>query len=311
MTIDRTPKPCPHKKPHQHGERATFKVCGCRCYPCSNANTRYQQAHDRAKLYGRPTTTWVDAAPVREHVRALSAAGMGRRTIARAAGVPESNIVRLLYGRGATPPTRRCNPGFARKILAIEIPTFGGLADHAVVDSTGASRRLQALVALGYPQAELARRLGVLPSNFTPLVYGRRDILARVHRDVVALYDELSMTPGPAGLSRSRALSHAVKNGWLPPIAWDDDMIDDPEAGPATGGTEDAVDEHAVTLVLDGQPMTLTGRDLEAAALLLIDKGLDYAAIADRCRSDETTVRRVLNTARKRMERSAALDGAA
>ena len=61
-----------------------------------------------------------------------------------------------------------------------------------------------------------------------------------------------------------------------------------------------AVVEMAVT----GQPMTLTGAELEAAAVLLSGRGLSYEQIALRCRSSVAVVRRVLGAARKRAARA-------
>lgn len=324
MTVDRTPKPCPHKKPHTHGERATFKICGCRCTPCSKANTAYTKKWERARLYGRPTTTWVDAAPVRAHVEQLQAAGLGWRTISTRAGVSPSVVNALLFGRkrehGRDAPAKRINPAAAEKLLAVPIPTALDLADAAVVDGTGTMRRLQALACLGWSIKRLAARTTVDHQALRGALHGGQ-VLARTARAVVDLYEQLwdsPPVPDPGNWRDSGGINRTVNAaraaGWAPPIAWDDETIDDPDAMPITDAVDQAddsvVDEHAVELVLDGQPMTLTGADLEAAALQLVDRGLDYAAIAGRCRSDEATVRRVLNTARQRLARAARKDAA-
>jgi hypothetical protein len=102
------------------------------------------------------------------------------------------------------------------------------------VDSTGTARRLQALVALGYPQTYLWDRLtgdAKRQNCHHLLMQARPTVNARTARKVAELYDELSMTPGPSDRSRRKA----VYRGWAPPLAWDEDEIDNPEAHPDTG----------------------------------------------------------------------------
>ena len=99
-------------------------------------------------------------------------------------------------------------------------------------DAIGTARRLQALAALGWPPSELARRTGVSRSTFEHIVKGH---IQRTSAGVVAavsdLYEELSMTPGPSDHWRRMA----ADKGWTPPLAWDDDTIDDPDAKPDRG----------------------------------------------------------------------------
>lgn len=93
------------------------------------------------------------------------------------------------------------------------------------VSSVGISRRLQALMALGWPQAELGRRLGLPQSWLSRLTTGHRpSVNPATAERVIALYEQLSMTPGPSPSARR----HATGKGWAPPLAWDDDTIDDP-----------------------------------------------------------------------------------
>lgn len=96
------------------------------------------------------------------------------------------------------------------------------------VDVTGTSRRLKALAALGWSREDLAAQLGCSPQLIERHRTGR---LARLHTDVAAryadLYERLQGTPGPSNVTRG----HATRQGWAPPLAWDD--IDDPHARPA------------------------------------------------------------------------------
>lgn len=104
-----------------------------------------------------------------------------------------------------------------------------GRAPVLMVDCTGVMRRLQALAAIGWSSTELGRRLGI---SGTAVQQFRRGEHPRVKLRSVArirrLYAELSMTPGPSVITRSRA----VRRGWAPPLAWDDEGIDDPTARP-------------------------------------------------------------------------------
>ena len=100
---------------------------------------------------------------------------------------------------------------------------------------TGTERRLQGLVAIGYAQSEIAREMGAHESWVSRLIggYGRSVNAATVAR-VREVYDRLAMTPGPS----DRARRHARKHGWAPPLAWDEDTIDDPAATPDIGRHE-------------------------------------------------------------------------
>jgi transcriptional regulator with XRE-family HTH domain len=97
---------------------------------------------------------------------------------------------------------------------------------------TGTTRRLRALIALGWPQAELARQTGLPTCTISHLVRGDIDRTSRRNAAVVYdLYERLSMTPGPSDWQRQRA----KEAGWAPPLAWDDDSIDNPDATPHLG----------------------------------------------------------------------------
>jgi len=99
-------------------------------------------------------------------------------------------------------------------------------------DVVGTARRLQALVAAGYSQAQIAREMSTHESWVSRLVneYGH-NVNAETVARVKALYDRLAMTPGPS--DRARRQARARK--WAPPLAWDDDEIDNPAAKPDRG----------------------------------------------------------------------------
>lgn len=103
------------------------------------------------------------------------------------------------------------------------------------VDKTGSVRRLQALMVMGWPRRELARLCGYQGDAFALILNGKRSrLMLDTHQRIVDLYDRLSMQHGPSNSSRIRA----TKKGWAPPLAWDDDTIDDPKASPVNTGRE-------------------------------------------------------------------------
>lgn len=96
-----------------------------------------------------------------------------------------------------------------------------------LVDSAGTCRRLRALMAIGWPKAHLAARLGVSTVRVDRLLADRsvrRPTAGRV-RD---LYAALADTAGPSAYTSG----HARSRGYIPPVGWDDDTIDDPAALP-------------------------------------------------------------------------------
>lgn len=203
----------------RHGVRSTYVAGGCRCEPCCAANTRYAKWRE---LHG---TVLVDSAPAQTHIAALRAAGVGRREIARRAGVART-VVNRLAGVDRSKPAARVRPETLAAILAV---TPQDKAGAAVVDAVGTRRRLQALIALGWTQTELAQRTGLLLSTVNALVHARwANVQHATHLRVCRVFDDLSGTPGPS----TRARLMAARRGWAPPLAWDDDTIDDPAAAP-------------------------------------------------------------------------------
>lgn len=96
----------------------------------------------------------------------------------------------------------------------------------------GTIRRLQALCALGWTHRQIGARLGVTPSRVSHIIRLTQDaVLIDTARRVADLYDQISMVV-PAGRDASYARREAARKGWAPPLSWDDDTIDDPNAEP-------------------------------------------------------------------------------
>lgn len=218
-----------------HGTRAKYVVERCRCEPCRAANRDAENERYRQQAYGR-WQPFVDARPARAHVRMLMDYGLGWKRIAAMAGVSCGAVEKLLYGaahRGMG-PSKRVRPATAEKLLALK-PLGERLGGAVLVNGTGARRRLQALVAGGWPQAQLASRLGVDPANFGASMRSEK-VLAATERAVRRLYDELwrqdPRDHGVGAQAYSRSRGHAVSRQWAPVGAWDDDTIDNPAAAP-------------------------------------------------------------------------------
>ena len=104
------------------------------------------------------------------------------------------------------------------------------------VPAIGTHRRLQALVAIGWPQYWLAERLG-LHRSWVAAKLAHQWVTPAVHARVCRLYNDLWDTPPTPKTAAERnavqrARTYAARHGWTPPLSWDDDTIDNPHARP-------------------------------------------------------------------------------
>lgn len=230
---------CQHKQArHEHGTRNAYRLDGCTCPACRKANRDYEARYRRAKLYGRYDSGRVDAQPAREHLARLVAGGISLKRCAQLASVGQSTLGYILYGRTERnePPRKRIEKHVAEAVLAIQ-PRLELMAPGRRVPCTGTARRLQALVTLGYSVSTLAAMLGVERTNMDSLMDPAREVTVKRALAVRALYERLWCTPNVpdewrAKIAASRARNMATARGWAPPMAWDDETIDDPAAVP-------------------------------------------------------------------------------
>jgi hypothetical protein len=197
----------------------------------------YSRWRTRQIAYGR-WQPWADAGPVRDHVRALRGHGASYRAIAQAAGVSAMTVHHLLNGSGSQTGQlpHRMGAAQASRLLAVRIPVAAGSRR----DACGARRRLQGLVALGHCPAALARRAGIADPPMRRLLTGQtRRISPALHATVEVLYDQMWNHLPPERTRREQAVADAARHraqaaGWPPPMALDDDRIDDPAYRPRT-----------------------------------------------------------------------------
>lgn len=126
------------------------------------------------------------------------------------------------HRKGGTVSCQPCRDQAAR--AALRYKALRARLGHRRVDALGTRRRLQALAALGWPFRVVSVELGWEPTMAQKLTKVDR-VWADTAADVRVVYDRLSMTPGPSEQTRRRA----ARAGWLPPLAWDDDRLDDPD----------------------------------------------------------------------------------
>lgn len=247
------------------------------CRPCRDAHNAKKRERYRLAAYGR-WNPYMDAEPVREHVRSLMAQGIGARTIAKQSGVNRETISGLLWGKSKQPRSRRIRTESGRALLAFN-PKRGYF-----VPTHGVTRRLRALSAMGYSSYYIADRLGVLQSSLRGLYQGTQPRTRATTFDTIeALFDELCMTPGPS----NSAMIRARKKGWLPPLAWDD--IDDPNEGEATASVSedryvplDRLDETQIEAALRGQKVKLSPAERRVVVQQAYDWGWTGAEITER-----------------------------
>lgn len=278
---------CPVAR-HEHGTAVAYTADRCRCADCTAANSAAADHRRRQIAYGRwAPVGFVDAEPARRHVQALRAAGLGIGSIATASGVSFSSINRLIYGEKGGRPSAQIRPSRATALLAVRAD-WRTLPDGARVDAVGTVRRLQALACLGWTQPRLARELGSTAQHAAYLFQPGGLVTAATARTVARLYDRLwDVTPTPAdrweagGITRSR--TRAAASGWAPPLAWDDETIDDPAAEPQHALTVTGpkpLDEAAIARRVNGDTrVQLTNEERREVVRLLHSQGLNDGEI--------------------------------
>ena len=199
------------------------------------SHREYSRWRARQIAYGR-WQPWADAAPVREHVRALRRQGASYRAIAEAAGVAPMTVHHLLNGcaRSSRQLPHRIGASQAGRLLSVTGPA----AATGRRDACGARRRARALVALGHCPAALARHAGVTAPRMARLLDGRTGhISAEFDAAVCRLYDDLWNQLPAERTRQERAIAASARHraeaaDWPPPMGLDDHRIDDPAYRP-------------------------------------------------------------------------------
>ncbi|HEV2071083.1 MAG TPA: hypothetical protein VGR26_14935 [Acidimicrobiales bacterium] len=182
-----------------HGTYVKYVVERCKCDDCREANRLYELKRRRAM--SRPDELWLPYVPAgraRRHVQALSAAGVGHKTVAKVSGVAHGTIAKLIYGdpKRNMGPSRRIRPETERRLLAV---TPENAADCARVPAGPTWELLNDLIGRGFTKGWLAQELG----NKSPaLQIKRTEVYGRTARAVAALHKRLEGQRGPGRRSR-------------------------------------------------------------------------------------------------------------
>lgn len=239
---------------------------------------------------------FIDSNPARERIARLQECGWSYHRIGAAVGVPASTVRRIGQGVG----TRAYGPT-VRAIAAIKV-TDGRL----YIDSTGTTRRLQALVRIGWTYGEISRRSGVNDASLR-IVADRPRVAATTASAVAEAYDDLYHSDGPSAPAKTAGR----RLGFEPPDAWDEDTIDDPDATPRTAIVE--VDEVLVERVVSGKVNGKTGHkvsvplpDRVEAVRRMLPMGITPTAMADRMGTSKEIVDRLIRQVQPEAEKEAA-----
>lgn len=111
----------------------------------------------------------------------------------------------------------------------------------------GSQRRIRALQAIGHGRQRIAEEIGWTDAGAMTYLMQADTLLATTAERIAEVYERLSMIV-PEGAGPARARTWARRNGYAPPLAWNN--IDDPEETPELGGTDDQVDHVVVDRLL-------------------------------------------------------------
>lgn len=287
---------------HKHGVTGTCYVHHqCRCNDCATSTTKRNYRRLQLKAYGRYDAGLVDVTRVREHVLMLGEYGIGYKRVAALCGFKSSTPVRtIIWGRQDPGPRygemqKRVKRETAEKVLRIH-PCVELLADGARIPARGAHRRVQALVTRGWSLSKIARLIGMDITNFSGLMQ-RDSVLVGTHRAICEVYEDLwnsepdRSTPAQEA-AFSRSLAMAKRNGWAPPLAWDDIDLDmAPDFG--TPAEEFAADEQAIELACSGVHVRLHPIERREAVRRLHRERISDRLIAERIGIEPRTVLRI------------------
>jgi hypothetical protein len=231
------------RTPPHHATRTCYTKYNCRLPDCVQ---RYY-AWDARRRAAQAAGEWqphVDADPVREHLRTLARHGITLHRAAEIAGIGPRSLHPLFQPEnGQRRPIRHTvRPEIAARVLAIDPEK----ARPAKIDPTGTARRIQALVAIGWPMSHTADHLRLSRTYVHALVKrSTRDhlILAstadKVDDGYLQIKDRRPCRYGITPLMIKKARNLAASRGWPPPAYWDGrmDVIDDPHFAPEYGIT--------------------------------------------------------------------------
>lgn len=144
------------RKVRPHGTHVKYVVEHCHCDECRAANRAYERKRTREnaeRRYGARPPIYIDATDARDHLFALSAAGIGPLQVERLAGVGKTAQWKIRSRR-----VLRVRPETERAIMSVE--TTDHVFMRSMVDATPAHAIIDKLIADGATKTAIAKVLG-------------------------------------------------------------------------------------------------------------------------------------------------------
>lgn len=210
-------------------------------------DAEYRRTYKLRRYRGIPTSL-IPAQPARDHLAQLIELGWSAKALAAMSNNAVTGTTLNNLHQGAHETIERAT---AAAVLSIPLTLAPNQHVHntALIPTLGAERRIHALMTLGWNHDAMRPHAG----NTTHLARGTyKQMLASRWRAVDAMYQELSMRPGPSTHTAGRAKAA----GWSPPLGWD--QIDDPTETPNVGGTDTDLDPVVIMRLLSGRPVPST-----------------------------------------------------
>lgn len=213
-----------------HGSQARYKGTKtrppCRCRTCIKGWTQAGQRRHLLRLAGKPASLNRDeVAAVVAHIKTCIASGMSQNLISRRAGVSQSTISRLLSNEQTG-----CLRTQGERILVVRPGDFDEVSDRP---SLGTVRRVRGLYYVGHGPQAITVHAPLTLTIITEIAGAEYQWVAPTTEAAIKrACAALAAVPGTSHRARARAL----REGWAPLSAWDDDTINDPHALPEWTG---------------------------------------------------------------------------
>jgi len=220
-------------------------------------DAEYRRTYELKRLRGIPTSP-VSAAPAVDLLRRLTKLGWSHEALSRITGLSDTALLDIRAGSVHT-IHRATARAIASLPYSLNVPAI--VPDQCFVPSLGATRRIQALMRLGWTHKGMQDEYGFDTTHFARGTY--HQTLARKWRAVDDMYEAICMTHGPSEKTRT----YARNRRWHAPLAWHD--IDDPAERPRIGRhtrtLDGVVDPVVVDQLIAGERVESTrGEKLEA-----------------------------------------------
>ncbi|MGW6262401.1 helix-turn-helix transcriptional regulator [Streptomyces sp. NPDC055085] len=218
----------------------------------------HARARDKHTSYlrqnGKPVR--VDAGAAIAHLQGFHGRGMLPKVMAAQSGLSLTTVRDLIRGR--RPANRGHLPigDVARETveaalnIRFEAPLYAPNVMGPTTDPVGVVRRLQGLMANGWPLVALGEHLEAAGQWVWMLVNDPKPVTGRTVERVAAMYDKLChVDPADVGVSSyasARAKGVAARGGYAPTRCWDADTIDDPAASPEWTGACGTIDGYLI-----------------------------------------------------------------